>query len=907
MSQVTLTIDGSKITAPAGTTIMQAAERLGIEIPRLCAHTRLPVIAACRVCVVEVEGAKTLVASCAYPVSEGMVVRTNTDRVRRARRMNLDLMLSDHRPDCLTCESCGACELQKYAYQYGVPATSFQGERNLDPVDRDNPFFTRDYQKCILCGRCIVACGEVQMARAIDYAHKGFHCRVATPFEVPLTESTCVFCGNCLQVCPTGALLEHRRLGQGRDWEMKETRTLCPYCGCGCSVILHTRGDRIIFVSGDSDSPVNRGWLCAKGRFGMEFVNSPDRLTKPLFREDGGWREASWEEALGYTAQRLLAIREKHGAEAIAVLASAKATNEENYLLNKLARAVIGTNNLDHCARLCHASTVAGLAAAFGSGAMTNSIEELGRADCLFVIGSNTPETHPIVSLPMKEAVVRGGARLLLADPRQIEWAEYAACWLRQRPGTDVALINALMHVILAEGLADREFIASRTEGFEELERTLPDYPPERAAEITGVPAEEIRRAARIFGQAERAAIIYAMGITQHTTGTDNVLALANLALLTGNLGKESAGVNPLRGQNNVQGACDMGALPGDLPGYQKVADPAAREKFGKAWGVVLPERPGLTLVEIFQAAEAGRIKGLFILGENPALTDPNVSHVRKALANLEFLAVADMFPTDTTEFAHVLLPACSFAEREGTFTNTERRVQLLRQAIPVLPGSRPDWQIICDLATRMGYPMSYQSPAEVFDEMAGLTPLYAGLSHQRLEPHGLQWPCPASDHPGTKFLHKERFTRGLGKFHAVPFRPAVELPDEEYPFVLTTGRILYHYHTGTMSRRSRALDQHRPRASVEINPADAEKLGCRSGDRLRLTSRRGEVEVEAEVTERTAPGVVFMSFHYREAAANLLTIDALDPKSKIPELKVCAVRVEVAGQPAREESAAAC
>jgi formate dehydrogenase alpha subunit len=553
---------------------------------------------------------------------------------------------------------------------------------------------------------------------------------------------------------------------------------------------------------------------------------------------------------------------------------------------------VIGTNNIDHCARLCHASTVAGLARAFGSGAMTNSIDDLAQADVIFVIGSNTTECHPVIGAAIKRAVRTGRTRLIVADPRAIELTEMAEVHLRQKPGTDVALINALAHVILEEGLEDTKFIAGRTEGFDEFRQAVAANTPEFAEKITGVPAAAIAEAARLYASAPATSIVYSMGITQHTTGTDNVLALADLAMLTGNVGKPGAGVNPLRGQNNVQGACDMGALPDVYPGYQKVAEEAVRSKFEQAWGVSLPASPGLTVVEMMHAAAEGKLKALYIMGENPMLSDPDVNHVEEALKNLDFLAVQDIFLTETAELADVVLPAAAFAEKDGTFTNTERRVQRVRQALDPPGEARSDWSIICDLAARMEHEMSYAGPAAIQDEIAGVTPIYGGITYDRLEVQSLQWPCPDRDHPGTPILHREKFTRGLGKFHPVEFIPAKELPDEEYPFLLSTGRILEHFHTGTMSRHSEVLDKLVSVGAIEINPADAERLGIEHGKHVTVTSRRGQIQIAARVTDRVAPGVVFLAFHFKEAPANRLTIAALDPVAKIPEFKVCAVKI---------------
>jgi formate dehydrogenase alpha subunit len=888
----TLTIDGREVTAQSGTTVMQAADRIGIRIPRLCYHPQLEPFAGCRLCLVEVDGMRTLAASCALPAAPGMVVHTDSDRVLAGRRLAVELLLSDHPADCLTCDLCGKCELQQYAYELGVRESPFAGERHRDIVDDTNPCFLRDYAKCILCGRCVSMCHDVVGAGAIDFAHRGFDCRVASPFGRPLQETTCVFCGQCVQACPTGALVERTRAGRGREWDFSTINTVCGYCGVGCGLTFHLKDGEIIKVEGDESNPVNRGRTCVKGRFGWDFLTREDRLTTPLIRKDGKLVPAAWDEALEVVTSTFARIAAEHGTDSLAFLASAKCTNEENYLMQRLARQVYGTNNVDHCARLCHASTVAGLALAFGSGAMTNTIADLRRAPCIFVIGSNTSEGHPVIAYEIKEAA-RDGALLIVADPRRIELTNYAAHWLRQRPGSDVALVNAMMNVILAEGLANEEFIAARTEGFDEFRATVAGCTPEWAEPLTGVPAEDIRAAARAYATAERAAIVYAMGITQSSHGTDNVLALANLALLTGNLGKPSAGVNPLRGQNNVQGACDMGALPNVFSGYQRVSDDAARQKHEQAWGAQLPSTPGLTVVEMMNAAEAGDIRGMYIMGENPALSDPDICHVREALAKVEFLVVQDIFLSETAEYADVVLPGTAFAEKGGTFTNTERRVQFLRRVLPPPGDAREDWRILLDVACAAGADFGLDTEGAVFDQMARLTPSYAGMSHARLDEAPLHWPCPSADHPGTPILHTERFTRGKGLFHAVTYRPPAEEPDAEYPLILTTGRILYHFHTGTVSRRSASLDTLVPEGFVEINPATAIGLGIADLDRVRVSSRRGQIEIRCRVTDRVDRNVVFIPFHFAESAANVLTNAALDPQAKIPEFKVCAVRVE--------------
>ncbi len=674
---------------------------------------------------------------------------------------------------------------------------------------------------------------------------------------------------------------------------MQKVSTICPYCGCGCGLFLHVENDIITGVSPVRNHPVNRGTLCVKGWNCHEFVQHPDRLAAPLIRSGSSFRRASWDDALDLIASRLIEIKKKNGVDSIGILGSAKCTNEENFVLMKFARAVIGTNNIDHCARLCHSSTVGGLAEAFGSGAMTNSIEEIKDARVIFVIGSNTTEQHPMIGMHILRAKDNGAA-LIVADPRQTQIARLAHLHLRHKSGTDAALLNAMMNVIISEGLVDLSFIRQRTENFDALQKTVTAYTPERAEYITGVPAADIRRAARIYASEKRAMLIYAMGITQHITGVDNVRSCANLVMLTAHVGQPMTGLNPLRGQNNVQGACDVGALPEFFTGYQKVSDPAARKKFELAWSRPMPERPGLTLTEMIDAIMDGRIKAMYIMGENPVIADPDIKHVREALSRLEFLAIQDIFLTDTAELAHVILPAASFAEKEGTFTNTERRVQKIRRAVPPPGEARPDHEIITDLAQRMGYDMKYAASHEIMEEIAILTPSYAGILHHRLDScFGLQWPCPDINHAGTPYLHRKKFARGLGVFMPVDFIPPAEPVDDEYPFILTTGREYFHYHTGTMCRRTTVLEREEPECYVEINPSDAKNLGVRAGELLRLSSRRGSLEVKAAVTPIVPEGTVFMPFHFREAAANLLTIGAVDSNVKIPEFKVCAVAIE--------------
>ncbi len=890
----TIHIDGHKVEVAEGANFLQVARDNGFDIPGLCYHPRTSVTGACRLCVVKIAGRPGVVPSCTVNVTDGMEVIAFDEELESMRRMLIDLLLSEHNCDCMTCESAGNCELQDLAYRYGLDNRTRRfvaRERLLPDRDLSSPVLAYDPSKCIVCARCIKACDEIEGKGVLSFANRGLETVVAAGLG-EWEASECDGCGECVQLCPTGAIMEKFPERPPRAWEVEKIQTTCSYCGVGCQLEMWVKDNEVMKVRGAEAVP-NYGSTCIKGRFGHTYIDKSDRLTTPLIRRNGSLEPATWDEALSVVKENLLKIKEEHGADAIAGLASAKCTNEENYLFQKFTRAAVGTNNVDHCARLCHASTVAGLAAAFGSGAMTNSIAELEHAKCILVTGSNTTETHPVIGSLIKRAVRYNGAKLIVVDPRRIDLVKYATLWLRQRNGTDVAWMNGMMNVILSEGLQDEEFIKERTEGFDELKKVVEQYTPEKAEDITGIPADKLREAARIYATAETSSLVYSMGITQHTTGTDNVLSTANLAMLTGNMGKASTGVNPLRGQNNVQGACDLGSLPNVYSGYQKVADPAVQEKFEKAWGAKLSPEVGLTVVEIMNAAAEGKVKGLVIMGENPMVSDPNLNHVEEALKSLDFLVVSDIFLSETARLADVVLPAASFAETEGTFTNTERRVLLLRKVINSPGEALPDWQIICKLAEAFGYQMHYENAAQIMDEIATLTPIYGGIHHSRLVPDGLQWPCPRDDHPGTVYLHKGKFSRGLGRFHPVDFIPPAELPDEEYPFILSTGRILFHYHTGTMSRRAEALNAFVNEGYAEIHPNDAARLGLEQDGLVRVRTRRGEITTKVKATEMVAEGSVFVPFHFAEAAANRLTNDALDPKAKIPELKVAACQIE--------------
>ena len=892
--QVWLKIDGVEVLAKAGQNLLQVARENGFTIPGLCYHPRISVSGVCRLCVVKIAGRPGVVTSCTVPVTEGLEVTAFDAELESMRRMLIDLLLSEHNCDCLVCEFSGACELQDVAYQYALDNRSRRFaslERELPDPDRTSPVLDFDSSKCIVCGRCIKACNEIEGKGVLSFANRGQETVVAAGLG-HWGESECDGCGECVQLCPTGAILDKLPERTPRVWETERIQTTCSYCGVGCQLEMWTANGRVVRVRGVESVP-NAGSTCVKGRFGHTFMTHEDRLTTPLIRRDGRLEPASWDEAMAEIKRRLVPMKAQYGADAIVGLASARCTNEENYLFQKMMRAAVGTNNVDHCARLCHASTVAGLAAAFGSGAMTNPIDELEHAACILVTGSNTTETHPVIATVIRRAVREHGAKLIVVDPRRIDLVRDAALWLRQKNGTDVAWLNGMMNVILSEGLHDEAFIRERTEGFDAFKDAVTLYTPERVEEITTIPADSLRAAARMYAQTSPASIIYSMGITQHITGTDNVLSVANLAMLTGNVGKASSGVNPLRGQNNVQGACDVGALPNVYSGYKPVTDAATQRKFEEAWGVKLSSTVGLTVVEAMNAAAEGKVKGMIIMGENPMVSDPNLTHVEEALRNLDFLVVSDIFLSETAQLADVVLPAASFAEKEGTFTNTERRVLLLRKVLEAPGDALPDWEILCRISEQFGHLMHYRNEASIMDEIAATTPIYGGVHHDRLAPDGLQWPCPNDEHPGTRFLHKEKFSRGLGRFHPVDFIPPAELPDKEYPFILSTGRILYHYHTGTMSRRVDALNAYVNEGYAEIHPEDAKRLGLKDGGQVRVRTRRGEITTRVRATARVAPGSIFVPFHFVEAAANRLTNDALDPIAKIPEYKVAACQIE--------------
>ena len=892
-------MDGKALQVPDDYTILAAARHNDIEIPTLCYLKHVSHVASCRVCVVEVEGMEKLPTACNTIVEEGMVIHTQSDRVIASRKMALNLLLSNHHQDCFSCASNGVCELQKVCNDYGVAHSTFDGSRyKIESEEKNsNPFLGYRPTLCIHCHRCVNTCAKVSGRNAIKVGKTGMFNVINAPFGPDWESTACESCGNCAEACPTGALYK-KEARNYRSWEVRRVRTTCPHCAVGCQYDLLVKGNKIVGVEG-ADGPSNHGRLCVKGRFGSyKFVMSGDRITDPLIKDKatGKFRKAGWDEALDLVASKFMQLKKEYGPDSLAGFACSRSPNEDIYMVQKMVRTCFGTNNTDNCARVCHSASVAGLAKTLGSGAMTNPIYDITHdVDAIMLVGSNPEEAHPVVGMQIREAV-RNGCKLIVVDPRDIDLAAQADVHLKLRPGTNIAFANGMCHVFIEEGLIDEKFIAERTEGFEELKKIVADYTPEKVAEICHIDPDDLRQAARIYAKAKKAPIIYCLGVTEHSTGTEGVMSMSNMALMVGKLGREGCGVNPLRGQNNVQGACDMGAQPNQFPGYQNVTDPAIREKFEKAWGVKLPGEIGVHATDVFPAAIRGEIKGLYIYGEDPVVTDPDTHHILKALNSLDFFVVQELFMTETAQLADVILPGRSYAEKEGTFSNTERRVQRVRKAIEAPGNMRLDTDIICDLMRRMGYDQPTLTAAEIFDEMAELTPSFHGMSHERLDHTDgqyLQWPCPTKDHPGTPIMHVGKFSRGLGWFYPTVYVPAAELPDKEYPTMLTTGRILYHYTTRAMTGRTPGLMEISGHSFIEVNSEDAKALGIVDGERIRVKSRRGEITSEARVSEKTSPGEVWMPFHFPDGDANWLTNPALDKFARIPEYKVCACRLE--------------
>ena len=903
-------LDGRKVEAAPDESIWQVADRHGIAIPHLCSMTEKHYRADgnCRLCVVEIEGERTLAASCTRRPAPGIRVSTASDRVVAARSMVIELLLADQPPRDAAHDPDST--FWRMAAAVGRTTSRFPA-REAPAADLSHPAMAVNLDACVHCTLCVRACREIQMNDVIGMARRGARSEIVFDFGDPMGASTCVACGECVQACPTGALLPatgavHARADRSVD-------SVCPYCGVGCQLAYHVKDDRLVGVTG-RDGPANLGRLCVKGRFGFDYVNHPHRLTKPLIRRPEvprdavadldpanpltHFREASWDEALDVAAAGLARIRDRDGGGALAGFGSAKGSNEEAYLFQKLVRAGFGTNNVDHCTRLCHASSVAALMETIGSGAVTAPFVDALEADFILVIGSNPTVNHPVAATFIKNAV-RRGTTLAVADPRGQALERYATYMLRHRPGSDVALLNALMHVVVSEGLADRAYIERHTEGFAALEEHLSAYAPEAMTDICGIDAETIREVARAYATANAAMIFWGMGISQHVHGTDNVRCLISLALMCGQVGRPGTGLHPLRGQNNVQGASDVGLIPMVYPDYKAVNDPANRARFEDFWNAKLDPERGLTVVEITDAIHAGKIKGLYIMGENPAMSDPNVSHARAAFAKLEHLVVQDLFVTETAAYADVVLPASAWPEKDGTVTNTDRRVQIGRRAVDPPGEARQDWWIIQEMARRLGLDWSYEHPRDVFDEMRRCMKSIQGITWARLEREGaVTHPCDSEDEPGRAVIFGDGFptATGRGKFVPAAIIPPDEQPDDDYPMVLTTGRILEHWHTGAMSRRAVVLDDLEPEAVASLSPSDLERLGVAAGDRVRVATRRGRIELAARADSAVPEGVVFLPFCFAEAAANLLTNAALDPFGKIPETKYCAARVEPAG-----------
>jgi formate dehydrogenase major subunit len=897
---VTLTIDGRKVSVPPGTSVMAAAALIDNPIPKLCATDSVEAFGSCRLCLVEIEGRKGTPASCTTPAEAGMIVRTKTSRLERLRRGVMELYISDHPLNCLTCSANNDCELQAQAGNVGLRDVryGYAGANHLEaPTDASNPYFTFESSKCIVCSRCVRACEEVQGTFALTILGRGFDSKVGTG-GVDFLSSECVSCGACVQACPTATLNEKLVIEKGTP--ERTVVTTCAYCGVGCSFKAELKADEVLRMVPYKAGKANEGHSCVKGRFAYGYATHKDRVLKPMIREriEDPWREVSWDDAIAYAANEFRRIQAKYGRDSVGAISSSRCTNEEVFLVQKMVRAGFGNNNIDTCARVCHSPTGFGLSKTFGTSAGTQDFRSVEKTDVVVVIGANPTDAHPVFGSRMKKRL-RAGARLIVIDPRRTDLVKSthikADYHLALKPGTNVAVLNALAHVIITEGLVDEAFVRERCDlaNFESWARFVADprHSPEATAEASGVDPADLRAAARLYATGGNGAIFYGLGVTEHSQGSTSVMAIANLAMATGNIGREGVGVNPLRGQNNVQGSCDMGSFPHEFSGYRHVSTDAVRETFERLWGVPLSNEPGLRIPNMIDEAIDGAFKWLYVQGEDIAQSDPDTKHITSGLRAMECVVVQDLFLNETARYAHVFLPGASFLEKDGTFTNAERRINRVRKAIPPLAGMA-DWEVTMALANAIGVPMSYTHPSEIMDEVAATTPTFKGVSYARLDELGsIQWPCNDTAPTGTPVMHVDRFVRGKGQFMLTEFVATEERVGPWFPLLLTTGRILSQYNVGAQTRRTASAAWHAEDV-LEIHPFDAEQRGVRDGDLVALKSRSGEISLHAKITERVQPGIVYTTFHHAETGANVVTTDYSDWATNCPEYKVTAVQV---------------
>jgi len=904
---ITLSIDGVDVAVPEGTSVMRAASMIGTKVPKLCATDSLKSFGSCRMCVVEIEGRRGFPASCTTPAEEGMKVKTQTDKVADLRRNVMELYISDHPLDCLTCATNGDCELQDTAGEVGLRAVryGYEGENHLSAEkDQSNPYFTFDPSKCIVCSRCVRACEETQGTFALTIDGRGFDSKVAAGQDELFMDSECVSCGACVDACPTATLSENTIIEAGKPEH--SVTTTCAYCGVGCGFKAEMKGSEVVRMTPWKEGQANEGHACVKGRFAFGYATHKDRITTPMIRDsiDDPWQEVSFEEAIEHAASRFKAIQKEHGRKSIGAISSSRCTNEEVWLVQKMVRTGFGNNNIDTCARVCHSPTGYGLKVTLGESAGTQTFRSVAKADVIVVMGANPTDAHPVFASRMKRRL-REGAKLIVIDPREIELVNAphvsADYHLPVRPGSNVAVMNAFAHVIIEEGLDDRDFITKRCE-----EPAFSDWltfikgeenSPEHSEQHTGIPAADLRAAARLYAEAGNGAIYYGLGVTEHSQGSTTVMAIANLAMLTGNIGREGVGVNPLRGQNNVQGSCDMGSFPHELPGYRPVSNDEVRGSFEHAWGVDLDAEPGLRIPNMFDSALDGSYRGLYCQGEDIAQSDPNTKHVEAALRAMDCIIVQDLFLNETAKFAHVFLPGASFLEKNGTFTNAERRISMVRKAMPPLCG-KEEWETTQALANAMGCNWNYQHPSEIMQEIAALTPTFAGVTYKKIEAEGsIQWPCNDDSKDGTPIMHVDEFVRGKGYFEVTEYVPTTERANRRFPLLLTTGRILSQYNVGAQTRRTDNSTWH-AEDTLEIHPQDAEERGIGTGDWVGIKSRIGDTVLRAEVTEKVKPGVVYTTFHHPISGANVITTENSDWATSCPEYKVTAVQISQVSQP---------